>query len=108
MVGSITLLSRFNDSLRLMVPAYSRWMISLAGSGFTTEEDHLKIKILTSLMFIMFAHYLVICKNVSKNDKLKLHPIGVADLNKIITAIFVCQRLVYGCSPTRTESSIYH
>ena len=33
-------------------------MISLAGSGFKTEEDHQKIKIVAALFVIMPAHYL--------------------------------------------------
>ena len=66
--GSITLLNWFNESLRLMVPDSSKRMTSLDDSGFKTEEDHLDIKIVRALLFIMPAHYLVIWKYVSPNQ----------------------------------------
>ena len=58
MAGLITLLNWFTEPLRLMVPDYSN-RASLAGSRFKTEEDHLQIKIVTALLFIMPEHYLV-------------------------------------------------
>ena len=60
----------------------SNRMTSLAGSGFKTEEDHMNIKIVTALLFIMHAHYLVIWKYVSQKQKLKIHPIEMATFKK--------------------------
>ena len=77
----ITLLSWFTESLRLMVPDSSNRMTSLAGLGFKTEEDHLNIKIVTALLFIMPAHYLIIWTYVSqKQKKLKIHSVGTTTL----------------------------
>ena len=53
----------------------SNWMTSLAGSGFKTEEDHLNLKTVTALLFIIPAHCLVIWKYDSQKNKLKIHPI---------------------------------
>ena len=68
MVRSITLLNRFTELLRLMLPNSYNWMKSLAGSGFKTEEDDLNIKIFTSLLFMMPAHCLVIWRYVSQKQ----------------------------------------
>ena len=51
-------------------------MTSMAGSGFKREEDHLNIKMVTALLFIMPAHYLFKWKYVSQN-------IGMAPFKKV-------------------------
>ena len=45
------LLNWSSESSRLMVPDSSNRMISLAGSGFKTEEDHLNIELFISVCF---------------------------------------------------------
>ena len=51
-----------------MVPDSSNRMTSLADSGFKTEEDHLNMKIVIALLFIMPEHFLVKWKNVSQKQ----------------------------------------
>ena len=55
-----SLLNWQTDLSRLMVPDSSKWMTSLAGSGFKTGEDYLNIKIIAALFVIMPAHYLYV------------------------------------------------
>ena len=76
------LLNWVTQSSRLMVLDSSNCMTSLAGSGFKTKEDRLNIKIVTALLFIMPAHFSVIWKYVSQKNKLKIHPIGMANFFK--------------------------
>ena len=49
-----------------MVHDSYNWMMSLAGSGFKTEKDHLSIEIVTALFLIMPSHYLYeeICDSI--------------------------------------------
>ena len=61
----------------------SNRMTSLAGSRFKTEEEHLNIKMVTALLFLMPAHYLFKWKYVHENNELKIQPIGMATLKKI-------------------------
>ena len=94
MVGLITFLICVTELSRLMVLDSSNQMTSLAGSGFKGEEDHLNIKILTALLFIMSAHYLVTWKYVSQSNKLEIHPIGMAALKNTLFLIFVSLWLI--------------
>ena len=71
------------ESLRFMVPDSYNRMMSLAGSGFKMEEDHLNIKIVKALLFIMPAHYfnyIEIC--VTKMVNLRFIPLGLQPLKK--------------------------
>ena len=79
-VGSITLLKRFTESLRLMVPNSSNQITSLTGSGFKT--------IWTKIVSFN-ACTLIICMEicVPKNNKLEIHSIGMTTLKKMGTAI---------------------
>ena len=60
-------------------------MTSLVGSGFMTEEDHLNIKIVTALLFIMPAHYMdthIYGNMYHETNKLKIHANGIATVKK--------------------------
>ena len=53
MAESIILINWFTESSKLIISNSSNQMASLAGSGFKMEEDHLNIKVVTALLFIM-------------------------------------------------------
>ena len=72
------------EMARLMITKSSNWMISLAGSGFKTEEDHLNILIVDSSVCYNVSP-LPICGNVwFDTNLLKMHPNGVPTVKKYI------------------------
>ena len=72
MAESIILINWFTESSKLIVSNSSNQMASLAGSGLKMEEDHLNIKVVTALLFIML--HITYC--VTKTMNLRYIPMG--------------------------------
>ena len=63
------------ESLRLMALNSYNWLMSLAGSGFKTEEEHLNIQTVDSSVCYN-ASTLLICGNMRLNTNILMHPKG--------------------------------